>query len=138
MKIGIMIVLVALVLVGGFLIYKGASVDSTGASVAPGSPTTTSADQVAAVSEKVIEVQASRWQYSPGTNEPIKVKKGDHVKLTITNKDTKHGIFIPDFGVTGIDSVEFTADKVGTFSFQCPTMCGAGHKTMKGTIVVEE
>ena len=45
---------------------------------------------------------------------------------------------IPDLGVSGIDSVEFTADKAGTFEFRCPTMCGQGHMNMKGTLIVTE
>ncbi len=83
---------------------------------------------------KVITIDAVRWQYAPET---ITVKKGDKVKIIVTNKDTAHGIAIPDFGVSGADSVEFTADKTGTFEFHCPTYCGQGHKEMKGTLIVE-
>ncbi len=83
---------------------------------------------------KVFKIEASRFQYSPGT---ITVKKGDHVKIIIDNKDTTHGISIPGYSVSGLDSVEFVADKVGTFEFHCPTFCGSGHKEMAGTLVVE-
>lgn len=83
----------------------------------------------------VITISASRFQYDPGT---ITVKKGEVVRIIIDNKDTPHGIVIPGLGVSGIDSVEFTADKAGTYEFKCPTMCGSGHRDMKGTLVVEE
>ncbi len=86
------------------------------------------------VSNKVFTIEASRFQYTPGT---ITVKKGDHVKIIIINTDATHGISIPDYSVSGLDSVEFTADKAGTFEFQCPTFCGPGHKEMTGTLIVE-
>ena len=92
-------------------------------------------DDTAQTQVKVINVQAQRFEFSPNT---IILKKGEPVKLVIDNTDTTHGIAIPDLGVSGIDSVEFTPDKTGTFSFRCPTMCGEGHRSMTGTIVVQE
>ncbi|MEK6910444.1 MAG: cupredoxin domain-containing protein [Nanoarchaeota archaeon] len=84
---------------------------------------------------KVISISAQKYDYTPGT---ITVKKGDHVRMVLVNKDTQHGIVIPGFNVKGMDSVEFTADKAGTFEFRCPTFCGSGHREMKGTLIVEE
>ena len=84
---------------------------------------------------KVITIKAQRFQYTPGI---IRVKKGEHVKIIIDNTDTTHGIVIPDLGISGIDYVEFTADKSGTFEFRCPTPCGKGHLGMKGTLIVDE
>ena len=34
-------------------------------------------------------------------------------------------------------SVEFVADKQGTFSFFCNVFCGSGHGNMKGTLIVK-
>lgn len=82
----------------------------------------------------VITLKASRFQYSPST---ITVSKGEHVKIVMENLDTTHGIAIPDYGVSGTDSVEFVADKAGTFEFHCPTFCGPGHKEMTGTLIVQ-
>jgi len=84
---------------------------------------------------RIIEINASKFKYSVDT---ITVKKGEHVKIVINNVDTKHGMVIPDLGVSGIDSVEFTADEAGTYEFNCPTPCGSGHRNMKGTLIVEE
>ncbi|MBX4212180.1 cupredoxin domain-containing protein [Candidatus Pacearchaeota archaeon] len=84
---------------------------------------------------KTITLDAMRFQYSPNA---ITVKKGDHVKIIVNNKDFNHGIVIPGYSVSGIDSVEFTADKAGTFQFRCPTPCGSGHMGMTGTLIVQE
>ena len=35
-------------------------------------------------------------------------------------------------------TIEFTADKAGTFPFQCSNFCGFGHGKMKGKLIVEE
>jgi cytochrome c oxidase subunit 2 len=84
---------------------------------------------------KIINIDATRWQYDRST---ITVKKGEHIKIIINNVDTKHGIIIPELGVSGIESVDFVADKTGTFEFKCPTFCGEGHKSMTGTLIVTE
>ena len=34
-------------------------------------------------------------------------------------------------------SSEFTADRAGTFPFQCSVFRGLGHKKMKGQLIVE-
>ena len=91
-------------------------------------------NSVETANTRVINIDAQRWSYSP--NE-ITVKQGEHIKLVLNNIDFAHGIVIPDLGVGGIDSVEFTADKVGTYTFRCPTPCGEGHRMMTGTLVVE-
>ena len=84
---------------------------------------------------RVINVEATRFTYSP---EVITVKKGERIKIVVDNKDTTHGIAISDLGLRGIDSIEFTADKVGTYEFYCPTFCGNEHREMKGTLVITD
>ncbi len=84
---------------------------------------------------RVINLRAVKFSYDPGT---ITVKKGEHVRIVIDNSDTTHGIVIPSLGVSGIDSMEFTANTSGTYEFKCPTFCGSGHRNMTGTLVVEE
>ncbi|MDR9852677.1 cupredoxin domain-containing protein [Paenibacillus sp. VCA1] len=85
---------------------------------------------------KEITVNAKSFEFSP--NE-IKVKKGDKVKITLKNTDGAHGLEIPEFKVNlqKDGSAEFTADKAGTFDFDCSVMCGAGHGDMKGKLIVE-
>lgn len=88
-----------------------------------------------------IQVTLRKYEFSPGS---LRVKKGEQVRLVMTAVDHDHGFKLDDFninkkipqGTTVI--VEFTADKAGTFQFRCSSVCGLGHRGMKGTLVVEE
>lgn len=88
-----------------------------------------------------IQVTAKKYEYSPN---PIRVKKGQPVKLIITAIDHDHGFKLEAFHIEqklkkGVPTtVEFTPDKAGTFPFKCSVFCGFGHGGMKGTLVVEE
>lgn len=88
-----------------------------------------------------IQMTAKDFEFTPSV---IQVRKGDHVKLTITALDRDHGIALPAFGIKqrlkkGTPTViEFDANKAGTFPFHCSVFCGMGHRHMKGTIVVRE
>lgn len=89
----------------------------------------------AAADVKEFGIKAFRFGYSPDT---INVNKGDKVKITIENTDTKHGIRIPSLGLAGNDVVEFSADTAGEFEWLCNVMCGSGHREMKGKLIVKE
>jgi cytochrome c oxidase subunit 2 len=87
-----------------------------------------------------IAMTAQKYSFTPDV---VRVTKDAHVKLTITALDSEHGFKL---GVFNIDqklkkgeatSIEFTADKVGTFPFQCSHFCGRGHGKMKGQLIVE-
>ena len=103
----------------------------------------TPASSTAQATPQVHEIQmsAKKYEFSPN---PIRVKKGERVRLIITATDRDHGIKIEAFGVEqklkkGVPTtVEFTADKAGTFPFKCSVHCGFGHSGMKGTLIVEE
>lgn len=88
-----------------------------------------------------IQVTAKKYAFSP---EPIRVKKGEHVRLIITATDHDHGFKLEAFNVDqklkkGVPTtVEFTPDKAGTFPFKCSHFCGMGHGGMKGALIVEE
>ena len=84
---------------------------------------------------KEFTIQAIRFGYSPDT---ITIKKGDHVKIIIENKDFTHGMRFLDLGVSGDSVVEFTATEAGTFTWYCNNYCGEGHGSMSGTLIVEE
>jgi heme/copper-type cytochrome/quinol oxidase subunit 2 len=87
-----------------------------------------------------IEMTARQWEFLPAT---VTVNEGDKVRLVITSADVDHGFAIPEFGVSQrlesgqITTVEFTADKKGTFSFFCNVLCGSGHQGMRGTLIVQ-
>ncbi|HLC73480.1 MAG TPA: cupredoxin domain-containing protein [Candidatus Nanoarchaeia archaeon] len=90
--------------------------------------------------EVTINMKARKWEFEPST---ITVKKGDKVKLLITGEDVKHGFKLTDFNINEdiepgkTTTIEFTADKIGTFSFMCSVFCGSGHSDMEGKLIVE-
>jgi len=87
------------------------------------------------------KMTAKKYQFDPNT---ITVKKGEKVRLIITALDRDHGFKLEAFGINqklkkgDPTTIEFTADKAGTFPFQCSEFCGFGHGRMKGKVVVEE
>ena len=88
-----------------------------------------------------IKMTAKNYDFDPGV---ITVKKGERVRLIITATDRDHGIKLAAFGIDqklqkgDPATIEFTADKAGTFEFKCSVYCGLGHGRMKGKLVVEE
>ncbi len=90
---------------------------------------------------KEIQMTAKKYQFDPNV---VTVKKGEHVKLVITALDRDHGFKLEAFGINqklkkgDPATIEFTADKTGTFQFQCSEFCGFGHGRMKGKLIVEE
>jgi len=89
---------------------------------------------------KEFKMTAKQFAFDPAT---IEVNKGDKVRLVVTSTDVPHGIAIPEYGINErLDvgkpvTIEFTADKQGTFTAFCSVICGAGHKDMKGKIIVK-
>lgn len=88
-----------------------------------------------------INVRAFRFNFDPN---PITVTKGDLVRLHLTSEDTTHGFSFPEFNINTTiapgrtTDVEFTADRVGIFEFRCSVVCGSGHSSMTGTLIVNE
>jgi heme/copper-type cytochrome/quinol oxidase subunit 2 len=83
--------------------------------------------------------------FDPAT---ITVHKGDHIVLTVTNKDDSHthGIIIPDLDLnTGAlgpgqtAKLEFNADTAGTFTMRCSVPgCADDHAQMIGQLIVTQ
>ena len=118
----------------GLLVVMGAlALSLVGSAVA--------ADQAAPGTVHEITMTAKNYEFDPGV---ITVKKGDKVRLVITATDRKHGIKIEGYDIDQVlntgdpTTIEFTADKAGTFEFKCSVYCGMGHRKMKGKLVVEE
>ena len=88
-----------------------------------------------------IKMTAKKYEFDPSV---INVKKGDDVKLVITALDHDHGFKLEAFKINqrlkkgAPTTLEFTADKVGTFPFECSHFCGVGHGKMKGKLVVTQ
>ena len=100
---------------------------------------TTSQDVLDSEETKEFTMTASDFKFSP---EVIEVNEGDTVILHITSTDTDHGFSIPEFGVSQDlpineqKTIQFVADKKGTYTFFCNVFCGSGHRSMKGSLVV--
>ena len=90
--------------------------------------------------EKVLNVEGYSFGWKV-TGPQINV--GDKVKLIITDTSGVHGFALPDFGVDSgamspgdTKTMEFTADKAGSFQYFCNIPCGEGHRSMRGTLTV--
>lgn len=105
---------------------------ATGAVVAPAVPWN---GQV-----KEFKVRAFQFGFDPNT---IEVSLGDKVKIAAYSEDVPHGFAIAEYGIDlyldGLreKTVEFIADKPGTFTFYCSIPCGNGHSSMQGKLVVK-
>ena len=72
----------------------------------------------------------------------MRVKKGDTVKITVTNTNGMHDFVLDEFGIakeTPLNEpvvIEFVADKVGTFEYYCSKY---NHRALgqRGNLIVE-
>ena len=72
---------------------------------------------------KTFNVAASSFKFNPAT---ITVKKGDNVKIILTNSGGNHNFVIDEFnaktkviGSGETDTISFVADKSGTYEYYC-------------------
>lgn len=89
---------------------------------------------------KVFIITGQSFSFAPST---MTVKKGDRVKIIFKNAGGFHDLLIDELGVQtdrintgGEHSVEFIANKTGSFAYYCSV---GNHRSlgMQGTIVVE-
>ena len=79
---------------------------------------------------------------TPANPPTLVVPLGERVRYTITSKDVVHGFWVPAFmiqmmnlpGVT--NSLEFTANKLGSYPGRCNILCGRNHSQMLFTVKV--
>lgn len=89
---------------------------------------------------RTVSVTARQWTFEPLV---IRLQRGERAVLAITSTDVAHGILIPALNVNArlepgaTVRVEVTPTIAGTFPMICNVWCGAGHPSMRGTIVVE-
>ncbi len=90
---------------------------------------------------QVIDLTGAHGTWSQDT---IRVKQGERVRLRLTSNDVVHGFMLEAYGIevdevyTGrVEVIDFVADKPGNFAFACTILCDAGHRDMKGKLVVE-
>jgi cytochrome c oxidase subunit 2 len=89
---------------------------------------------------KQFNMIVKQFEFSP---KQIKVSEGDTVRLTIKNLDVAHGFAINDFNINQTlpakktTTFEFVAGKKGVYRFYCSVVCGSGHLSMVGQLIVE-
>jgi phage host-nuclease inhibitor protein Gam len=85
---------------------------------------------------RIITIDAKRFEFSP--NE-IRVKQWENVALQINDIDRDHWALIADMEVyyEANDNIILDTSKTWTYEFACATVCGGGHRDMKGIIIVE-
>ncbi len=106
---------------------------------------------------QVIDLSAKKYEFTPGE---IHVKKGTHVQIRLHPTDKAHGLKLKAYpdgekesGSLGlkfngdssikvekgeVGTIDFVAERPGTYSFECAKFCGFGHGGMKGKLVVED
>ena len=88
---------------------------------------------------RVVNVNAFMFDFDPNT---IIVNKDEKIRLVITSTDVIHGFALPEYNINTPlpagkqTTIEFIADKQGTFPFICSVYCGGGHSSMRGSLIV--
>src|SRR4051812_11546398 len=91
--------------------------------------------------ERIIRIDAKRFDYTPGE---LTLKKGEPVILELTSRDVLMGFNLPDFNLRAdmvpekVTRVRFVPDKTGSFTFLCDIFCGTKHEEMNGRLTVVE
>ena len=144
----LIIALLAVLGIGGYFVYantKNNGMAPQGTAQVTGAPTQAPAgtDNAGTSEEnvKMIEVEAGGFYFKP--NE-LRVKKGEKVKLTLKSVELMHDFVVDELGIKvpvttdgNSSTVEFTADKAGSFQYYCSV--GNHRKNGQvGTLVVEE
>lgn len=94
------------------------------------------ADEVSTTGEvKEFTINASNYEFDL---QEMKVNKGDTVKVTLINTQGNHGVKFEGYNkeVQGNKTITFVANKAGEFDYICSIVCGTGHGTMVGKLIV--
>lgn len=89
--------------------------------------------------EKTFRVEASQSGYSPAI---LRANPGDRVTIELAASDVVHGLALAGYGLETTSDpgqtsrLTFTADRVGTYRFQCTVTCGNLHPFMNGRLQV--
>ncbi len=86
-----------------------------------------------------ITIQASQFAFAPAT---IQVRQGERVRVQVVAKDLAHGFYLDSYGVEAAAApgapatVEFVADRAGSYRYRCAVTCGPLHPFMSGELEV--
>jgi cytochrome c oxidase subunit 2 len=140
------VLVVSALLIGGAFLYSRqmtnkSAVESPAARVEDNGVNAGETSTLTDSDVKEYSIESSNFRYDVNL---ITVKKGENVKITLTNKEGMHDFVLDDFNVrtkvienSGEESVTFVADKTGTFEYYCSV---GKHREMGmvGKLVVEE
>ncbi len=74
----------------------------------------------------------------------VHVPIGKPIKVVLRSRDVLHDFFVPEFRarmnlVPGLVTYFwFTPTKIGKFEIMCAQLCGVGHYTMRGFVIVDD
>ncbi|MEK6947249.1 MAG: cupredoxin domain-containing protein [Nanoarchaeota archaeon] len=134
-KIILIVLILSILVISACSSQGGEQIVGQGSGVTEQTPASTQSGDF-----KEFTITAKQFEFVPST---IEVNKGDKVRLVVTSVDVPHGLAIPEYGINQRlepgkpETIEFTADKVGTFTTYCSVVCGSGHKSMKGQLIVK-
>jgi heme/copper-type cytochrome/quinol oxidase subunit 2 len=95
--------------------------------------------QEQAPNKREIALTARNYRFAPSR---IEVAQDDLVKLTVQSEDVAYSLTIDEYRVSrrvpagGSTTLEFRADRAGTFAFYSNLTNDARHAQMKGELVV--
>jgi cytochrome c oxidase subunit 2 len=95
--------------------------------------------QEQAPNRREITLTASNYRFSPSR---IEVAQDDLVKLTVQSQDVAYSVTIDEYRVSrrvpagGSTTLEFCADRAGTFAFYSNLTNDTRHSQMKGELLV--
>ena len=127
--------LMVAVVVTAILLMITAGVAMTGTSLADDS------EPASGQVNKEFTIWARQFDFTPAV---ITVQQGDYVRINLKTADVAHGFYIDGYDVNikvsgdKTESVEFVADKAGTFKIRCSVTCGPFHPFIAGKFVVQQ
>lgn len=131
---------VGVLLVGtGACLLAGPAVVRLFAHPSPAPGPVLAARQDQAPNRREFTVVARDFKFSP---DRIEVAQNDLVKLTIQSQDVAYSVTIDEYRVSkrvpagGMTTLEFRADRTGTFAYYSNLTSDARHAQMRGELVV--
>lgn len=125
---------VSLILIGaGACLLAGPAVFRLRAQAAP------AASQEQAPNRREFTIRAHEYRFSP---DRIEVMQDDLVKLTVHSGDVAYSFTIDEYRLSrrvpagGATTIEFRADRAGTFPFYSNMTSDGRHASMRGELVV--
>ena len=142
------IAVVGVVVIGGIIYFAGNSspVNQGAATIvatdttALASTTDLTATTTVAVTVKEVTVDGKNYAFTPSS---ITVHQGDTVKISFKDDEGFHNLVVDGYDVKtetikagNISSVQFVADKAGTFAYYC-SVGNHREKGMEGKLIVQ-